>query len=228
MQVEIQYGPAYAIAKVTLAGGEQVKADGGAMLAMSTGTQIETSTQGGLMKGLRRAVLGGESFFMNTFTAPGDGGDILFAPKLPGDVMVLPIEGETVYVQSGAYLAADGGVDIDSHWGGAKTFFSRQGLFMLKVSGQGQVVLGTFGAIHAVDLQPGQSYTVGTGHLVAWSENVGYEVHKVGGWKSTLLSGEGLVCQLTGPGRVYIQTRSEQTLLGWIESSLPHDQNHSS
>ncbi len=149
------------------AGGEKVKADGGSMLAMTTGTDIETSTQGGALKGLRRAVLGGESLFMNTFTAPPQGGDILFAPKLPGDVMVMPLTGETLYLQSGAYIASEESIDIDTHWGGAKTFFSRQGLFILKVSGQGQVVVGSFGAIHAVDLQPGQTYTVGTGHLVA-------------------------------------------------------------
>ena len=170
MQTEIEYGPAYAIAK------------------------------GGVMKGLRRAVLGGESLFMNTFTAPAEGGDILFAPKLPGDVMVLPLDGGTIYLQSGAYLASEQSIDIDTHWGGAKTFFSRQGLFILKASGRGQIVVGSFGAIHAVDLEPGQTYTVGTGHLVGWTEGVGYQVKKVGGWKSTLLSGEGLVCDLTGPG----------------------------
>lgn len=226
MQTEIEYGPAYAIAKVTLAGGEKVKADGGAMLAMTTGTDIETSTQGGVMKGLRRAVLGGESLFMNTFTAPAEGGEILLAPKLPGDVMVLPLGGETIYLQSGAYIASEQTIDIDTHWGGAKTFFSRQGLFILKASGQGQIILGSFGAIHAVDLQPGQTYTVGTGHLVGWTETVGYQVKKVGNWKSTILSGEGLVCDLTGPGRVYIQTRSEDTLLRWIEEHMPKNDNN--
>jgi uncharacterized protein (TIGR00266 family) len=221
VQTDIEYGPAYAVARVTLAGGERVKADGGAMLAMSTGTDIETTTQGGALKGLKRSLLGGESFFMNTFTAPPQGGHILFAPKLPGDIVVFPLAGETMYLTSGNYLASEESIDIDSQWGGAKTFFSRQGLFVLKVEGQGQVVAGSFGAIHALDLQEGESYTVGTGHLVGWSGHIGYEVKKVGNWKSTLLSGEGLVAVLTGPGRVFIQTRSQEALMHWIEDRLP-------
>jgi uncharacterized protein (TIGR00266 family) len=225
VQTEIQYGPAYAVAKVALAGSESVRADGGAMLAMSTGVDIETSTQGGMLKGLRRAVLGGESLFMNTFTAPGEGAELLFAPPLPGDVVVLPLAGETMFLQSGAYLVSEQGVDIDTSWGGAKTFFSRQGLFVLKASGTGDVVAASYGAIHPVELAPGQSYTVDTGHLVGWSEGVGYEVRKIGGWKSTILSGEGLVCVLTGPGRVYLQTRSQDSLLGWLESRLPKNTN---
>ena len=64
--------------------------------------------------------------------------------------------------------------------------------------------------------RPGQSYTVDTGHMVGWSEQVTYEVRKIGGWKSTMLSGEGLVCRLTGPGRIYLQTRSPESFLAWL------------
>ncbi len=220
MQSEIMYGPAYAAAKLTLAAGESVRAESGAMLAMSPGMAMETSTQGGVLKGLRRSVLGGESFFMNTFTAQVDGAELWLAPSLPGDVVAWPIQG-TLFVQSGSYLASSAGVDVDSSWGGSKTFFSREGLFMLRVSGQGDVVLSSYGAIHAIDLQPGQTYTVDTGHMVAWTEGVNYAVRKVGNWKSTFFSGEGLVCDLTGPGRIYIQTRSQDAFLGWLIPKLP-------
>jgi uncharacterized protein (TIGR00266 family) len=222
MQTEILYGPAYAAAKLTLAAGETVRAESGAMLAMSPGIAMETSTQGGVLKGLRRSILGGESFFMNTFTAQADGAELWLAPSLPGDIVTWPVQG-TLYVQSGSYLGASGGVDVDSNWGGAKTFFSREGLFMLRVSGQGDVVLSSYGAIHAIDLQPGQTYTVDTGHMVAWTEGVNYAVRKVGNWKSTFFSGEGLVCDLTGPGRIYIQTRSQDAFLGWLIPKLPTD-----
>jgi uncharacterized protein (TIGR00266 family) len=225
VQTEIEYGPAYAIAKVTLSGGEKVKADGGAMLAMTTGTDIETSTQGGALKGLKRSLLGGESLFMNTFTAPPQGGDILFAPKLPGDVMVMPLTGETMYLQGGAYIASEESIDIDTKWGGSKTFFSREGLFMLKCSGTGQLVVSSYGAIVAMDLQPGQMYTVDSGHMVGWGEGFQYNVRKAGNWRSTILGGEGLVVELTGPGRIYVQTRSEDTLLRWIEEHMPKSGN---
>ena len=224
MQTEILYGPAYAAAKVVLAAGETVRAESGAMLAMSPGIAMETSTQGGVLKGLRRAVLGGESFFMNTFTAQVDGAELWLAPALSGDVVAWPVQG-TIFVQSGAFLASSAGIEVDSKWGGAKTFFSREGLFMLKVSGQGEVVISSYGAIHAIDLQPGQTFTVDTGHMVAWTEGVQYAVRKVGNWKSTFFSGEGLVCDLTGPGRIYLQTRSQDAFLGWLIPKLPTSDN---
>lgn len=225
MQTEIMYGPAYAAAKLTLTAGETVRAEAGAMLAMSPAVAMETSTQGGVLKGLRRSILGGESFFMNTFTAQADGAELWLAPALAGDIVAWPLNG-TLFVQSGSYLASSAGVEVDSNWGGAKTFFSREGLFMLRVSGQGDVVLSSYGAIHAIDLQPGQTYTVDTGHMVAWTEGVGYSVRKVGSWKSTFFSGEGLVCDLTGPGRIYLQTRSQDAFLGWLIPKLPQSNNN--
>jgi uncharacterized protein (TIGR00266 family) len=224
MQTEIMYGPAYSAAKVVLGTGETVRAEAGAMLAMSPGVTMETSTQGGVMKGLRRSLLGGESFFMNTFTAQADGAELWLAPPLAGDVVSWPIQG-SLFVQSGSFLASSAGLEVDSSWGGSKTFFSREGLFMLRISGQGDLLLSSYGAIHAIDLEPGQTYTVDTGHMVAWTEGVGYAVRKVGGWKSTLLSGEGFVCDLAGPGRIYIQTRSQDAFLDWLIPKLPQSNN---
>ena len=227
MRTEVLYSPAYATARLTLAAGETVRAESGAMLAMSAGVTMETSTQGGVLKGLKRAVLGGESFFMNTFTAQADGAELYVAPSLPGDVVAWPLNG-TLFVQSGSYLASSAGITVDTQWGGGKTFFSSEGLFMLRIAGQGELVLSSYGAIHAIDLQPGQTYTVDTGHMVAWTEGVQYAVRKVGGWKSTLFSGEGLVCDLTGPGRIYVQTRSTDALLGWLIPRLPTPQSGTS
>lgn len=220
MQTEVLYSPAYATAKLTLAAGETVRAESGAMLAMSDGIAMETSTQGGVLKGLKRAVLGGESFFMNTFTAQRDGAELYLAPDLPGDVVAWPING-TLFVQSGSYLASSASVEVDTQFGRGKTFFSGEGLFMLRVAGQGDVVLSSYGAIHAIDLAPGQVMTVDTGHMVAWTDQVQYTVRKVGNWKSTFFSGEGLVCDLVGPGRIYLQTRSPDAFLGWLIPQLP-------
>ena len=191
------------------------------MMTMTPSVEIATSTQGGVLRGLRRSVLGGESFFMNKFTATGPRRHVVVAPALPGDILVWPLTGNVVYLQSGSFLAAPGSIDIDSKWGGAKTFFSREGLFMLKCTGTGDLVVSSYGAVHAIDLAPGQTYVVDTGHMVGWDEGVSYEVHKVGNWKSTLLGGEGLVVQLTGPGRIYVQTRSPDSFLDWLIPKLP-------
>ncbi|MGZ4754582.1 MAG: TIGR00266 family protein [Acidimicrobiia bacterium] len=221
MKTEISYGPAFAMATVHMDQGESVKAEAGAMMAMAPTVEIQTSTTGGVLKGLRRSVLGGESFFMNTFTATGPDAHVVVAPSLPGDIVTWPLTGNTVYLQSGSYLASPESIDVDSKWGGAKTFFSREGLFMLKCVGTGDLVVSSYGAIHPIDLAAGESYVVDTGHMVGWEDGVGYEVQKAGNWKSTLLGGEGLVVKLTGPGRVYIQTRSPDSFLDWLIPKLP-------
>jgi uncharacterized protein (TIGR00266 family) len=221
MDIDIAYSPAYAIARVRLADGESAKGEAGAMMAMTPSVDIATSTQGGIMKGLKRSVLGGESFFMNTFTAKGPDAEVIFAPALSGDVIHWQLDGRTVFLQSGSYLASSMGIEIDSKWGGAKTFFSKEGLFMLKCTGSGDLLVSSYGAIMNVDLAPGQTYVVDTGHMVGWEEGVTYEVQKVGNWKSTLLGGEGFVVRLTGPGRVYVQTRSPESFIAWITPKLP-------
>jgi uncharacterized protein (TIGR00266 family) len=221
MRTEISFSPAFAMATVHLDQGESVKAEAGAMMAMSPAVEIQTSTKGGVLKGLKRSVLGGESFFMNTFTATGPDAHVVVAPALPGDIITWPLSGNTVYLQSGSYLASPDSVDVDTKWGGAKTFFSREGLFMLKCAGTGDLVVSSYGAIHAIDLAAGQQYVVDSGHMVGWEEAVTYEVRKAGNWKSTILGGEGLVVALTGPGRIYVQTRSQDSFLDWLIPKLP-------
>jgi uncharacterized protein (TIGR00266 family) len=124
-------------------------------------------------------------------------------------------------VQSGSFLASTMGVDIDVKWGGAKTFFSREGLFLLKCTGTGTVFVSSYGAIHLVELSDGERYIVDTGHMVAFDESVRYDVGKAGSWKTTILGGEGLVSKLTGPGRFYLQTRSPDNFVSWLVPQLP-------
>lgn len=220
MRTEITHGPAYAQANLHLDSGETMQAEAGAMVAMSSGIDLKTSTGGGFMKGLRRS-LGGESFFLNTFESRQDGSVVKVAPPLPGDIVTWTLEDQTVYLQSGSYLASPTTIDVDSRWGGSKTFFSREGLVMLRCSGVGELVVSSYGAIEQVDLAAGEEYVVDTGHMVGWQESVKYDIRKVGNWKSTMLSGEGLVVRLTGPGRIYTQTRSPEAFLAWIIPKIP-------
>ena len=135
MRFDIKYGPAYALADVAMDGGDSVQAMSGAMVSMTDGVQIATEMKGGLMAGLRRSVLGGESFFINTFNAERDG-EITLAPVLPGDIFTIELA-ETLMLQSGSLLAATTDVAFDTKWGGAKTFFSGEGLFLMRCTGSG-------------------------------------------------------------------------------------------
>ncbi len=224
MDVNLLYRPSYTMANVILAAGEEIRAESGAMVSMSDGVALETKMQGGFFKALGRSVLGGESFFMNTFKAGPAGGELNLACPLPGDMFVVNLE-RPMLAQSGCYVASESGVEIDTKFGGAKTFFASEGLFLLKATGTGKLILSSFGAIHEVILQAGQKYTVDTSHFVAFDEGVGFNVRKVGGIRSTLFSGEGLVVDITGPGRVLIQTRSTGSFLAWLIPKLPKNNN---
>ena len=223
LDVEIQFSPSFAMATVKLNQGEAIQAEAGAMTGMAGGMEISTKAQGGILGGLKRSVLGGETFFINTFTAASGPGEIIVAPPLPGDIIHMPLDGSrAMMVQSGSWLAGEAAVAIDTKWGGAKTFFAGEGLFLLKCTGQGDMLVASYGAIFEKDLAAGETYKVDTGHIVAFEEGVGMQVNKVGGWKSTFLSGEGLVATFTGPGKLWQQSRSPQDLIGWLLPRLPN------
>jgi len=217
VEAEIMYRPSYSLAVIKLGPQEKIRVEAGAMVSMSEGVSLETKAAGGILASLTRSLLGGESFFMNDYQAPANGGVITLAPALPGDMMVVNQDGErALMVQSGSYIASSMDIAVDTKWGGAKTFFASEGLFLLRCSGQGTLILSSYGAIHELKLASGQRYTVDTGHLVAFDEGIGFTVRAVGGLKSTLFSGEGLVVDLTGPGRVLLQTRSTDAFLTWL------------
>jgi len=224
MEVTFENAPAFTVAVVKMAPGEQLRAEGGAMLSMTTGTQIETSTQGGILKGLKRT-LSGESFFMNTFTAAPAGGEMVLAHSLPGDMSYIDQQGDTWLYHRDGFVACEMGIDLDTKWGGLKGAFGASSFFVVKCTGRGKVVFGTYGALRRVDLEAGQQYTVDSGHLVAWHEAMPIDVHKVGGLKSLMFSGEGFVVTLTGPGTFFTQTRSEGAFVSWLVPYLPKSSN---
>lgn len=223
MDVHVEHRPSYALAVVRLDPGETVRAESGAMVAMRDAT-IQTTTGGGLGKALKRSLLGGESFWQNTFTAGPKGGEVHLAPPLPGDITVVDLAGTSVIVQDTSYLASATTVDLDTKWQGLRGAAAGEGFVLLRASGTGKLLLTSYGAIVQRTLAPGESFTVDTGHIVAFTEGMGYTPKRVGGLKSTLLSGEGLVVECTGPGTLWMQTRSVQAFLGWLLPRLPQRQ----
>ena len=152
MKFDIKYGPAYALADVSMDTGDSVQAVTGAMVSMTDGVQIATEMKGGLMAGLKRSVLGGESLFINTFNA-AQAGQITLAPPLPGDIFTIDLTG-TLLLQSGSLLGATADVAFDTKWGGAKTFFSGEGLFLVRCTGSGTVLASSYGAIESARSAP--------------------------------------------------------------------------
>lgn len=227
MEIEILYRPSYSLGQLKLSGNEEVRVEGGSMVAMSQGVTIETKATGGILKSLGRSLFGGESFFQNTYKAPPGGGEVWVAPPLPGDLYTVQLQNESLMVQSGSFVASENAIQLDTKWSGAKTFFASEGLILLRASGSGKLLVSSYGAIHALELGAGETMTVDTGHLVAFSESIGFRVRRVGGVKSTLFSGEGLVVDLTGPGKLLLQTRSQDSFLAWLIPQLPKQSSSS-
>lgn len=220
MNIDIKYNPSYALAIVSLGAGEQIKAEGGAMVSKSVHVSIETkkASSGGLLKSLKSALLGGTSFWMNTFTAQGSAGEVTLAPTLPGDIKRIDVAG-TVFVQSSSFLAGAPSLDIDTQFQGLKGFFSGESLFFLKITGTGPLLIASYGGIE--ELNVSGSLLVDTGHIVAFQDSLTYKVEKLGGWKSFFLGGEGLVCRFTGSGKVWVQSRNVSSLTAWLRDKLP-------
>ena len=135
--------------------------------------------------------------------------------------------GESIQTEGGAMVSMDAGITIGTKAKGGilkslgRSVFASEGAIMLQISGQGQLVMASFGALDTWTLGPGETYTVDTGHLVSMTDDIGFKVRKVGNWKSTLFSGEGLVVDLTGPGTFTTQSRSQDAFLSWLIPRLP-------
>ncbi len=203
---EIEAKPAYSVLKVKLSPGESVTSEAGAMMLMRGDVSVSTSTGGGLLGALVRKVAAGETVFVNTYTT-NSGGEVWFVPSIPGDIEYIPLNGESYVVQDTSYLAHHGDIRLGVAWRGMRGLLAEGEMVWLKVEGTGGVWVSSFGAMEKIELQPGERITVDNFHFVAMPSNVRWEVRKFGGFKSFILGGEGLVFDVTGPAKVYLQTR---------------------
>lgn len=223
MDIAIRHAPSFAVARCTLAGGEVVRAESGAMMSTSEGVDIQAAMQGGLMKSLKRGVLGGESFFITTYTAPPAGGWVDVAANLPGDMAEVEVGATPFFVQRGSYVASEAGVEIDTKWGGFKNLFGGEGGFLVRASGRGTVLLSCYGALDRIRLAEGETVVVDSGHMVAFEEGVTFALRRAAGGRTmqTLKSGEGFVFDFRGPGEVMVQSRNPSALIDWLTTVLP-------
>lgn len=222
MEVQIRQQPSFAVARLLLAPGEPAQVESGAMAATSYGMQVQ-SQSGGVMKGLGRALLSGESFYLSTYTAPQNGGWVDVAPNLPGDIQVVNLDGRTGYcVTKGSWLASSHGIQIETRWGGFSNMLGGEGGFLTHATGQGPMVVACYGALEVVNLQPGEMITVDSGHVVAYADTVQSQTRKIaGGVMQSLKSGEGLVFDFAGPGQILTQTRNPAALAAWVIAQVP-------
>ena len=224
MKTTVEFDPSYAMLTVDLEPGEAIKAEPGAMV-LQQGVEMKTGTGGGGMFGGFKRMLGGESFFVNTFTAETSGGQVSLAPNSPGDIASFDLPaGTNLFVQSGSFLACTENVQTDTRFQGFRGFFSGESLFFIRVystKGMGTVYYNSYGAIKKMVVEPGRELVVDTGHLVAFTDDVEYSIGKVGGIRSLIAGGEGLVMKFKGNGDIWIQTRNLASLADKLVPFLP-------
>ena len=218
MQYEIKYGPSYSMLEVQLEKGEQITGEAGALTYMTPNIDVQTRTrERSLLGSITTSILGGQSLFVTDFRATGKEGKLALVAAPIGDIIKLDVTPENGYIiQKSAYLASTQSIDLDVRWEGFSRGIFGQGLFMIRTTGNGDLFLNSFGALDKHVLEPGEQLVVDNFHLVAFSNTCEYEVRKFGSWKETILSGEGLVTYIEGPGEVYIQTKNLREFVDWI------------
>jgi uncharacterized protein (TIGR00266 family) len=222
MDYEFSHRPSYTHVVVSLQQGESIIAEPGAMVGHSTTVTVETGTSRDGLLSSAKSMLGGESMFTNTFAATDGSGQVTLAPPTPGDVMAHELRDETVYSTDGAFLAGTDGIEIDSEIGGVKSVIGEAGITPLALKGTGTVFIDAYGGLERIELAAGESYVLDNEHLIAWDDSIEYTTRRVGDLKSTLLSGEGLVFEFTGPGTAWYQTRDMDSLVEVIAPRLPN------
>jgi uncharacterized protein (TIGR00266 family) len=210
LDVNLMLRPGATAAEVRLQAGQEFTAEAGAMIAMSSSVTMTTTTyqkkSGGFLKGLKR-MISGESFFLNHYKAPSEGGTVFLSTTHAGDMMVKELNGEGIIVQGGSYVASSQDINVDLSFQGFKNLISKEGLFWLSIKGKGTLVINSFGAIYPI--QVNGEYIVDTGHIVAFEENLNFSLTKAGkSWISSMLGGEGLVCKFKGQGTVWLQSHN--------------------
>jgi len=224
MKSEILYTGAFPMVRVELAGGETIKAESGAMVASSPTIDVESKMEGGFLGALSRKFLSGEKFFFQTLRATRGPGEVLLAPTVPGEIVMLELDGVNEYmVQKDGFLAGAEAIKLDSQMQSfTRGLLGGEGFFILRASGKGTLLLNSFGAIHKIELRPDQEYIVDNSHLVAWSGTTSYNIERAAsGWVASFTSGEGFVCRFRGPGVVYIQSRNPGSFGAWIRQFIP-------
>jgi uncharacterized protein (TIGR00266 family) len=231
MQHTIKHGPSYAVVDVKLSPGDMLIAESDAMVMSEGDILLEPKLNGARGKGffgklfavfvaMFRKVFGGETMFVNEISAPTQEGRVVLAPTTSGEVLHRALKNERLLLQPGAFMACTTGVEMKTRWAGLRGIFGGEGAVFLECSGTGDLFFNAYGGLEEVEVNG--SFIVDTGHMVAFDAGLTFKVRRPGGGLMGLFaSGEGLVCEFQGQGKVWIQSRNMSSLVGWLTRLLP-------
>ena len=219
MRTETHGSPSFAYVQVELDPGESITAEADAMSSMAADLDMAARLNGGLLSGLCKKFLGGESLFVSEFTNnTRQPRQLTLVQGTPGDIRQVDLENGQLCLQPGAYICSTPGLKLGLKWAGFGSWIGREGLFKLEVSGTGTLWYGAYGGL--LDKEVDGEYIVDTSHLVAYEPQMRLKVQLAGGLFASFLGGEGLVTRVEGKGRITIQTRSLSGLKGWLNPRI--------
>lgn len=215
MDVKILGGKSFSFLKVKLSPGDEITSEAGAMASMDKGISLKTILNGSFLQALLIKFLGRETIFINKFkNSTNTDQTIYLTQPVPGQIQEAELKGESLFIQAGAYIASTPGITFSLRWAGFSSWFAREGLFRIQISGRGKVWYGSFGAV--VTREVNGEYIVDTGHLLSYPPNMKLSIKLAGGLFSSFFGGEGFVLKLSGKGTIQLQTRSIEGLAGWL------------
>jgi len=218
LEYEIVKNP-MGLIQFTMNKGEKIIAEAAAMVYIRGNIETETRMRkGGFLKSLKAAAFGGESFFVNEFTAQEDNCKLGLTGNMLGDIEVIKVDQEFI-LNSGAFVGSTSELTLDTKWQGFTKGIFGTNMFMLKTVGTGDIFVNAWGGILKTELKAGEKMILDNYQLVALSSTADYRVTKHGGFKTTLFGGEALVMEITGPGTVYFQTKN---LMEFVRALIPY------
>ncbi len=226
-QYAIKHEPTFSLLQVQIAPGEVLVAEAGSMVARAADVAMEVKLNAAVDPGvfgrvkalfvaLVRKLVGGETLFVNHFSCPKNGW-IWLAPATSGAIQHIPMDGSRMLFSAGAYLASAGAVELKVRFGGLRAMLAKEGAFFVEASGFGDLWINSYGAIEVIYCDG--AYIVDSGHIVGFDASLSFTIRTPGGGATGLLaSGEGLVCEFRGSGKILIQTRNLGALVNWMHT----------
>lgn len=206
---------AFRMLKCDLKPGDTLIVESGAMASQDVGIVPTTLMNGGFLNALIAKFLGKESFFINYFTNKSSRMQTMFLTQTtPGDIVNQVLNGETIFIERGSFIARTPGVSQQVVWAGLASFLAGEGLFKLAFSGRGTIWYGCYGSV--IEKEITGDYIVDSGHLLSYPSTIQLSLKLSGGIFSSIFSGEGLVLKLSGHGKIQLQTRSVSGLAQWL------------
>jgi len=229
MKYEVSNSGPFPIVRVRLSQGEEIRIENGAMVYHNGRVRLDGKMNsggegglGGALKALGRSMVSGESFFITNAVGLSDGAEIALAPGSVGQIMELNVGEKQYRLNDKAFLASDStvGYNMISQGLGKAVFGGTGGLFVMETKGQGQMLVNGYGDIIEMNLDGMAPLVVDNYHVVAWESTLTYQIKAASGMVG-FTSGEGLVNEFNGVGKVFIQTRNAYGLYDLIKPFIP-------